>query len=80
MTASARKTRPWGVYATILYGALCIAWDLVLMRDGTSPADVGFIATWQVIAYLAGCGVVWGVVPLARRWSGKMRKLWGGTV
>ena len=74
MTAAPRRTRRWGVLATTAYGALCIAWDLVLMRDGVSTADLGFIASWQVIAYLAGCGVVWGVVPLLQRLGRKFRK------
>jgi hypothetical protein len=80
MTTSPSRPRRWGVYATTAYGVLCIAWDLVLMRDGVSAADLTFIATWQVIAYLAGCGVVWGVVPLVRRATSKLNRRDGGTV
>ncbi len=80
MTTPTRRTRPWGVYATALFGGLCVVWDMVLMRNGVSIADIGFLATWQVIAYLACCGVVWGVIPLWRRWSAKLRKGQDGTV
>ena len=53
---------------TVGYGGLCILFDLVLMRGGANTADLGFIATWQTVFYLAGCGIALGVVPLLRRY------------
>jgi|GEM_PF-4974321 len=80
MSGAGRKSRPWGVYATVAFGAVCVVWDLLLMKGGASAADIGFVATWQMIAYLAGCGVAFGVAPLIRRYAGRSRKGPGGTV
>jgi hypothetical protein len=65
-----RRPLNWGVMLTVAYGGLCVLVDLVLMRGGTSAADLGFLATWQAIFYLAGCGVALGVAPLLRRLMG----------
>ena len=62
-----RRPINWGVMLTVAYGGLCVLVDLMLMRGGTSSADLGFLATWQAIFYLAGCGVALGVAPLVRR-------------
>ena len=66
-----RRRRPinWGVMLTVGYGGVCIVIDLILMRGGASAADLGFLATWQAVFYLAGCGIALGVVPLVRRYT-----------
>ena len=71
-----QRGRPinWGVMLTVAYGGVCVVIDLMLMRGGASIADLGFIATWQLVFYLAGCGIVLGVVPLVRRYTKRRPK------
>ncbi|MEO6338710.1 MAG: hypothetical protein ABIO39_01620 [Caulobacteraceae bacterium] len=64
-----RRPINWGVMLTVAYGGVCVVVDLMLMRSGTSAADLGFIATWQAVFYLGGCGIALGVVPLLRRYT-----------
>ena len=63
-----RRPINWGVMLTVAYGGVCIVMDLVLMRRGVGAGDIGFVATWQAVFYLAGCGIALGVVPLLRRY------------
>ncbi len=63
-----RRPINWGVLLSVGYGGVCIVMDLVLMRQGASLGDISFVATWQLIFYLAGCGITLGVAPLLRRY------------
>ena len=71
-----QRRRPfnWGVMLTVAYGGVCIVFDLILMKGGTNAADLGFVATWQTVFYLAGCGIALGVVPLWRRYTKRRPK------
>ena len=69
-----RRPINWGVMLTVAYGGVCVVIDLMLMRSGVNAADLGFVATWQAVFYLAGCGVALGVIPLVRRYAKRRPK------
>jgi hypothetical protein len=66
MTAPRRPRWAWILF--LVYAAICVVLGLLMLKAGATGGELMLGETWLVIFYLAGWGVVLGVVPLVRRY------------